>query len=238
MLRIHARPVVLLAVALLTAPLSTGCTGTGESAEPPDDVAVADPTPGFWNVDEAAWLALRGEPRHLLVDARDAYGAGARDEAARDLDAASAMLRLEARRAVESHVGQRLRGAAIEVAEAGREAREGALTDPELGRITARALLAVSEHHRELAGGAVSDGRRALGALHLAESVRQLEHAHVAAGIEVDTRARQELADARSVADRLEAGTGRPDGIPVDSALVSLERNARRLEFALGARRR
>lgn len=135
-------------------------------------------------------------------------------------------------------VAERLEGAAIDLTEASRQALEGTLGPKELGRVSARALLAVSEHHRELTGAALADHKPALGSIHLAEATHQLENAYVAAGVEMDAASREALAGARALVKRLEGAGPDMTGIQADTALVVLARDARRLEYALGARRR
>lgn len=204
-----------------------------EAHEPPM-MAPADGSP----IDETIWMALATEPRLHLLRARDALRDGKPEEASAELRSAGGFLRLEATHALGNHVHERLVGAGIELSEVGRQLMEGTVSGRELDEVSARALLAVAEHHRELAGAAFHEGKAALGGVHLAEASREMEQAYHQAGLTLAPESRKALDRAREAGDRLQ-NDGSPASLTeADGALVELREDAGRLENALGARRK
>ena len=158
----------------------TGC-GNGTEVGLASEPELADrPAEG---VDESVWMALAGEPRFHLLAARRALEEHRPEEAASHLKTVAGVLRLEATRALGLHESERLEGAALAIGEASRQAQEAELTPEELGRVTARGLLAVAEHHRDLAVAAFRAHRPAVGGIHTAEAARSLRHAYAAADL-------------------------------------------------------
>lgn len=189
-------------------------------------------------VDESVWMALAGEPRFHLLAARSALEEGKPEVTASHLQAVAGIMRLEATRALGAHERQRLEGAALAIAEASRQAREDELTAEELAMVTARGLLAVAEHHRDLAVAAFRANRPALGGIHTAEAARSLRHAYGAAGFEIDSVLVADLEAAEVAAERVEGDGSVAASSRADSTLVRLGHQASRLENGLGARRR
>lgn len=188
-------------------------------------------------IDEAVWMALTGEPRFHLTAAGEALEEQKLEEAAANLSAAQGLIRLETTRALGEHVRKRLEGAALEIGEASRQAREGTLSPEELARVTARALLAMAEHHRELAVAAFKAGRLSAGGVNEAEAARGLEYAYEAAGFDVDSALAKALRGAEVAAERVERDRSEAASGEADSTLVLLGHHAVRLENALGALR-
>jgi len=189
-------------------------------------------------IDEAVWMALTGEPRFHLMAARKALEDHKPEEAASNLSAAQGMMRLEVTRARGAHVRQRLEGAALEMGEASRQARGDELSAGELARVTARALLAMAEHHRELAVADFRSGEPSAGGVNAAEAARGLGYAFTAAGLEVDSVLAKAIQTAEVAAERVERDRSQRASAEADSALVLLGHHAKRLENALGALRR
>ncbi|MEJ2205684.1 MAG: hypothetical protein P8170_16420 [Gemmatimonadota bacterium] len=230
----RARGAIGVAAAAMMAPLA-GC-GDGAEVGLASEPALAErPAEG---VDESVWMALAGEPRFHLLAARGALEEHRLEDAASHLKAVGGVMRLEATRALGAHERQRMEGAALAIAEARRQAQEGELTPEELARVTARGLLAVAEHHRDLAVAAFRAHRPALGGIHTAETARSLKQAYAAADLDIDRVLAADLEAAEVAAERVQRDGSEAASSRADSTLVPLGHQAIRLENALGARRR
>jgi hypothetical protein len=197
----------------------------------------ATPERATQGIDEAVWMALTGDPRFHLEAARKALEEHKLQEAASNLSSAQGLMHLEVTRALGEHVRRRLEGAALEIGEASRQAREGTLSPEELARVTARGLLAMSEHHRELAVAAFKAGKLSAGGVNEAEAARGLGYAYRAAGLEVDSVLARALMTAEVTAERVERDPYEAGSEEADSILVLLAHHAVQLENALGALR-
>lgn len=224
----------LAVVAAVTLVAGFGCRGRADGGAVAE-AATAVGTPQ--GIDEAVWMALTGEPRFHLTAARRALAAHKLEEAASNLSAAQGLVRLEVTRALGEHVRRRLEGAALEIGEASRQAREGTLSPEELNRVAARGLLAMAEHHRELAVAALKAGEPSAGGVNEAEAARGLGYAYEAAGLDADTVLTKALRAAEVAAERIERDGSEVASEEADSTLVLLGHHAVRLENALGALR-
>lgn len=199
------------------------------------DTAVADSLGGL---DETVWIGLVPVTGSQLSRAVHTLATEERKVGAEELRQAGALLRLEASHAQGLHVRQRLMGAAIEVTELGNSVAAGHTSLAQTQEVAARALLALSEHHRDQAGASLHARRTVLAGRSLAQASREMRDAYEFSGVGMGADTRQALDEAGAAGERLERDGSEAAVRAADDALTVLRRDATRLENALGARRR
>lgn len=230
-----------LVAAVLAALTGCGSWTPSEAKDPPrSDASTADPVQtSAPRISEDVWVALSGLPRLHLMRAREMYLVHQRDDAARDFEAAGALVRLEAAHARDQQLSHRLDGAGIELRELGRSIqREGTAPIEQIDDVMSRAYLALAEDHRARAVEAVGEGRPSPASKYLEVSAEELEGAYQRANVELTSETRSSLVDARAAAERLATDKSEEAVKGAKAALGVLEKDSTVLENALGARGR
>lgn len=185
------------------------------------------------------WVALAGLPRAHLMRARELFMAHQGDAAAKDFEAAGALVRLESAHAQNQELSLKLDGAGIELRELGRSIqRQGKAPLQQVDDVMTRAYLALAEDHRAWAAEAVKDGRPIPASKYLETSAEELEDAYKRSNLALTKQTESTLVDARAAAERLSTDAS---GKAVDgarAALGALEKDSTVLENALGVRGR
>ncbi len=231
-----------LGVAAIVAVL-TGCGSwaRNEVEDPPqkNPSATAATDAGTPEISEDVWVGLAGLPRSHLMRARELFVVDQRDDAAKDFEAAGALVRLEAAHAQDRQLKLRLDGAGIELRELGRSIqREGTAPMEQVDDVMTRAYLALAEEHRALATRAVEGDRPMSASKYMEASTAELEGAYQRSNLELTKQTKNTLVDARAAAERL-ATDGSKDAVKVArAALGALGKDSTVLENALGARGR
>jgi len=233
-----------LAIAV-TAMLLTGC-GSGvrrQVDDPParateESAATQGGTPAS-RISEAVWAGLASLPRTHLMRAREMLMVNQKDDAAKDFEAAGALVRLEAAHTDDAALQHRLESAGIELRQLGRSLQRQSRTPiQEVDDVMTRAYLALAEEHGTQAAKAFRDGRTAPAGTYLEQTAAELTQAYARSSIEPTKAARNTLVDAHEAARRL-SNDGSENAIKVArAALGALEKDSTQLENALGARGR
>jgi hypothetical protein len=207
---------------------------------PQGDAGTADaPEATAPKISEDVWVALAGLPRTHLMRARELFMVHQRDDAAKDFEAAGALVRLESAHARNRELSLRLDGAGIELRELGRSIqRQGTAPVQQIDDVMTRAYLALAEDHRAWAAEAVENGRPVPASKYLETSAEELEDAYKRSNLELTKQTESTLVGARAAAERLATDASGDAVKGARAALGALEKDSTVLEGALGARGR
>jgi len=214
-----------------------GCGARHKTEDPQrTDAGTADATESTTpKISDDVWVALAGLPRTHLMRAREMFVVDQRDDAAKDFEAAGALVRLEAAQAGSPELRLRLDGAGIELRELGRSIqRSGTAPEEQVDNVMSRAYLALAEEHRTLAADAVEAGRPASASTYMKVSAEELEDAYQRSSLDLTEQTRSTLVGAKAAAERL-ASDGSKDAVEAaKAALGALRKDSTVLENALG----
>jgi hypothetical protein len=224
----------------VAAMMLTGCNSGArrQADDPPDsaagETAQAENSPPV--ISEDVWVGLASLPRSHLMRAREMFMVDQKDDAARDFEAAGALVRLEAAHAGDAGLRHRLESAGIELRELGHTLqRQGSAPIEEVDDVMTRAYLALAEAHGNQAARAFQEGRSSPAATYLEQSAAELQRAYERSSVQLTKQTKSTLLDAHEAARRLSTD-GSQNAIKVArAALGALEKDSTQLEKALGA---
>jgi len=223
--------------AIVAGLVGCGSWARSEIKDPPkNDASTADAAESNApKISDDVWVALAGLPRTHLMRAREMFTVDQRDDAAKDFEAAGALVRLESAEAANPQLRLRLDGAGIELRELGRSIqRSGTAPMQQVDDVMTRAYLALAEEHRTLAADAVEDGRPASASTYMKVSAEELEGAYQRSRLKLTEQTKSTLVGAKAAAERL-ATDGSKDAVKAaKAALGALQKDSTVLENALG----
>ncbi|RFA25368.1 hypothetical protein CAI21_19220 [Alkalilimnicola ehrlichii] len=192
------------------APLSAlvlGFAMTATQAEENDEQrAEVDAPDGYLVITEEMWLPVLAQPSLTLERARESFVRRDYDEAADDIAAAAAFLRIEAERVgrpAEEELGQ----VADRLEDLAERVRDEDVHDlNELGSLAAETNHALAERYHELAEAAEDEGESRHAGYYLRAAAHHLEHAFAWTGHEIDEGSRDAIDAVKDGADDVARG--------------------------------
>ncbi len=190
-------------------------------------------------ISEGVWVALSSLPRRHLMRAREMFMVHQTAEAARDFEAAGALVRLEGAHTDDAVLHRRLERAGIELRELGRSLqRQDSMPIQEIDDVMTRAYLALAEEQGQQAARAFRDGLPSPAGTYMEQTAAEMERAYERANMTLTPRTRSTLLAAEQAAQRLANDESQKAIKAARAALGALRKDSTRLESALGARGR